>query len=84
MPTHCEEIPNDAVHRREPLHVSGRLEPPHLALPLSRRLVGDFCAIVRILIRAVDHRRHHRAARRRVAAELVGDQPTGNTALALQ
>ena len=84
MPTHREEIPYDAVDRREPLHVSGRLEPPHLALPLSRRLVGDFCAIVRILICTVDHRRHHRPARRRVATELVGDQPSGNTSLALQ
>ncbi len=84
MPTHREEIPYDAVDQREPLHVSGRLEPPHLALPLSRRLGGDCCAIVRLLICAVDHRWHDRAARRRVAAELVGDQPSGNTSLALQ
>ena len=85
MPTHCEEIPNDTVDRREPLHVSGRLETPHLAFLLSRRLVRDFCAIVRILIRAVDHRRHHRTARRRVTAEeLVGDQPSRNTLLAFQ
>ena len=56
MPTHREQIPDDAVRRREPLHVRGRLERPHLARPLARRL----------------------------AAELVSDQPSGNTALALQ
>ena len=38
--TDSEEILHDTVNRREPLELSGRLEPPHLALPLTRRLVG--------------------------------------------
>ena len=39
--TDSEEIRDDTVNRREPLELSGRLETPHLALPLTRRLVGD-------------------------------------------
>ena len=63
MSTHSEEILHHAVHGHEPLHVSGRLEAPHLALALPGRLVGDFGAIVRVLVRAVNHRRHHGAER---------------------
>ena len=39
--TDSEEILHDTVNRREPLELSGRREPPHLALPLTRRLVGE-------------------------------------------
>ena len=60
------------------------IETAHLALALSNRLVRDLGAVVRILIRAVDHRRRHRAARRRVTAQLVGDQPARDTASAFQ
>ena len=48
--TDSEQILHDPVNRRESLELSGRLEPPHLALPLTRRLVGDFSSIVRVLI----------------------------------
>ena len=41
MLAHAEEILHQAVHGHEPLHVGGRLEAPHLALALPRRLVGD-------------------------------------------
>ena len=41
-----KEILHNSVYRREPLHVGGRREAPHLALPLTRRLVGD---LVRLL-----------------------------------
>ena len=61
--TDSEEILRDTVNRREPLELSGRLETPHLALPLTRRLVGDLGSIVRVLISDVDHGRHHGAAR---------------------
>ena len=66
-----EQIQHDAVHRQETLRVRSRLEAPHLAFPLSRRLVRDFGAVVRILIRAVDYRRHHHAARRGLGAQLA-------------
>ncbi len=62
----------------------GRLEAPHLALTQSRRLMRDLGTVVRILIGAVDHRRHRRAARRRVTAKLVSDQPARDTALPFQ
>ena len=72
--TDSEEILHDTVNRREPLELSGRLETPHLALPLSGRLMGDLRAVVRVLIGAVKHRWHHRATGGRVAAQLIGNQ----------
>ena len=79
-----KEILHGSVHREKPLCVRGGLEPPHLALPLPGRLVGDFRPIVRVLVRAVNHGRHHRAAGRWVAAQLVGDQSSRDTALSFQ
>ena len=55
--TDAEEILHDTVNRREPLELSGRRETPHLALPLTRRLVGDLGSIIRVLIGDVDHGR---------------------------
>ena len=84
MSAHSEEILHEAVHGHEPLRMGGRLEAPHLALALPGRLVGDFGAIVRVLVRAVHHRRHHGAERHRVAAQLVRDQPARLATLAFQ
>ena len=79
--TDSEEILHDTVNRREPLELSGRFEPPHLALPLTRRLVGDLGSIVRVLIGDVDHRRHHGAARGAAAAAARRpDRTAGTTA----
>ena len=80
----AEEILHDTVNRRKPLELSGRFETPHLALPLAGRLVGDLRAVVRVLIGAVKHRRHHRATGGRVAAQLVGDQASRHVPLGLQ
>ena len=66
--TDSEEILYDTVNRGKPLELSGRREPPHLALTLSCRLMRDLRAIVRVLISDVDHRRHHGAARGGVGA----------------
>ncbi len=52
---HAEEIEYGALDREKPLRVRGGLEPAHLALALSRRLMRDLRAIVRILFRTVDH-----------------------------
>ena len=82
--TDSEEILHDTVNRREPLELSGRLETPHLALPLTRRLVGDLGSIVRVLISDVDHGRDHDAGRGGVGAQLVGDQSSRDTALGFQ
>ena len=59
MPAHSKEILHDAVHGREALHVSGRLEAPHLPFALPRRLMGDFGSIVRVLLGGVDYGRDH-------------------------
>ena len=61
--TDSEESLHDTVHRREPVALSGRRDTPHLALPLTRRVVGDLGSIVRVLISDVDHGRHHGAGR---------------------
>jgi len=73
---HAEEIECEALDGEKPLCVSGGLEPAHLALALPGRLVGEFRPIVRVLVRPVNHRRHHDAERRRVATQLVRDQAT--------
>ena len=84
MSPDSKEILHNSVYRREPLHVGGRREAPHLALPVTRRLVGDLGSIVRVLISDVDRRRRHGAARGGVGAQLVGDQSSRNTALGFQ
>ena len=82
--TDSKQILHDTVNRREPLELSGRRETPHLALTLSGRLMGDLRAVVRVLIGAVRHRRHHRATGSRVAAQLVGDQASRHLPLVFQ
>ena len=84
MSPDSKEILHNSVYRCEPLHVGGRREAPHLALPLTRRLVGDLGSIVRVLISDVDYGRHHGAARGGVGAQLVGDQSSRKTALGFQ
>ena len=84
MPAHPEEILHHAVDRGKALQVRGRFKATHLAFPLARRLVRDLRPIVRVLVRDVDDRRHRHPARRRVAAQLVGDEPARDAALALQ
>ena len=63
--TDSEEMLHDTVNRGKPLELSGRREPPHLALPLTRQVVGDLGSIVRVLISDVDHRRPSRCGPRR-------------------
>jgi len=84
MPTDAEEILHDAVNRREALQLGGGLEAPHLPLTLSRRLMRHLGPVVRVLIGAVNHRRHHRTVCSRVAAELVRDQAARDTSIAFQ
>ena len=81
---HTKEILNRSVHREKALRLRSGFEAPHLALALPGRLVGDLRAIVGVLVRAVNHRRYHGVAGRRIAAQLVGDQPSRDAALALQ
>jgi hypothetical protein len=79
-----KEIPHEAVYRQESLRVSGRFEPPHLALALAGWLMRDFGSIVLVLRRAVHNRAHHEAVGRRIAAKLVRYQTPWRTALPFQ
>ena len=84
MSAHSEEILYEAVHGRKALHLGGRLEAPHLTLTLACRLMGHFGSIVRVLVRDVDHGRHHGPTSRRIAAQLVRDQTSRYRSLAFQ
>ena len=59
-------------------------EPPHLALPLARRLVGDFRPVVLVSRGTVKDRRHDGAVGGRIAAKLIGDESPWLGALTLQ
>jgi hypothetical protein len=79
-----KQILNGSVHREKPLRLASGFEPAHLSFSLPGRLVGDFRPIVRVLVRAVNHRRHYGAAGRGVTAQLVGDQSSRDTPLCFQ
>ena len=82
--TDPKQIQQDAVHQQESLRMCGRGEPPYLSLALAGRLVGDFGAIVGVLVCAVNHRRHDRAMHCRVTAQLVRDELARLLALSFQ
>ena len=79
-----KQIPHDAVDRNESMRLGGGFEPPHLALPLARRLVGDFRPVVLVSRGAVRDRRHDGAVGGRIAAKLIGDESPWLGALTLQ
>ena len=79
-----DRIEYEALDGEKPLCVSGGLEPAHLPLALTSRLMRDLRSVVFVLPSAVDHGRHHGAVRRRVAAQLVRDQSSGLAALSFQ
>ena len=64
--------------------MGGRLEPSHLPLALTSRLMRDLSSVVFVLPSTVDHGRHHGAVCRRVAAQLVRSQPARLAALSFQ
>ena len=79
-----KQIAHDAVDRKESLRLGGGFEPPHLALPLARRLVGDFDPVVLVSRGAVKDRRHDGAVGGRIAAKLIGDESPWLSVLTLQ
>ena len=79
-----KQIQHNTMHRQEPLRVGDRAEASHLTFALTGRLVRHFRAIVLVLPRAVYHGRHDGAERRRVAAQLIGDQTERSTTLPFQ
>jgi len=84
MAPDSEQIADDAVDRKESLRVGGGFEPPHLPLPLARRLVGDFRPVVLVSGSAVKDLRHDGAVGGRIAAKLIGDESPWLGALTLQ
>ena len=54
MPPNSEQVLDDPMSREESLRMTGGLEPAHLALSLSGRLMRDFSPVVRVLARVVD------------------------------
>ena len=71
LPSDWDEIQIETVYRKESLGLGWRLEPSHLPLTLSGRLVGDSLSIVRVPLGVMSHRM---TERRDVAAQLVRDQ----------
>jgi len=84
MPPNSEQVLDEPVYREESLRLTGRFEPAHLSLSLSRRLMRDLGPVVRVLARVEDHPRHRVPSRRAVAPQLVGDQPPWFARLAIQ
>ena len=67
MSADSEEIQYEAVHGKEPLRLHSGLEPAHLSLALSRRLMRDLSPVVLVLPRAVNDGRHYDTVRRGIA-----------------
>jgi hypothetical protein len=84
VPTHAKQILNDAVHVQETLRVGGRRAAAHLTFSLSRGLVRDFGAIVRVSRRVMGDQRHDVPMGDTVAAQLVGHDPYRFLSLILQ
>ncbi len=84
MPADAEEVLDKSMHGQESLRLTWRFELSHLPLTLPRRLVRDFGAIILVLLGAMDYRWHDAAKRRRIASQLVGDQPSRHAALTFQ
>ena len=84
VPPHAKQILNDAVHVQETLRVDGWREAAHLTLPLSRGLMRDFGAIVRVSRRVMGGPGHEVPMCDTVAAQLVGHEPHGFLSLTVQ
>ncbi len=74
VPPNPEEVLDDSVNGEEALGLAWRLEPAHLSLSLSRRLMRDLRSVVGVPARVVDHRRHGAPPRCAVAPQLVGHE----------
>ncbi len=84
MTPDAEEVLDESMNGQESLRLTWRFEPSHLTLALPRGLMQDLGPIVLVTFRAMDYRWHDAAKRRRIASQLVGDQPPRHAALTLQ
>ena len=80
----AEEVLDESMNGQESLRLTWRFEPSHLTLALPRGLMRDLGPIVLVTFRAMDDGRHDAPMRRRIASQLVGDQPPRHATLPLQ
>ena len=81
MAPDAKQVADNAVDREKALRLGRGFEPPHLALPLACRLVGDFGSVVLVAGGAVRNVRHHGAVGSGIAAQLVRHESWGLPAL---
>ncbi len=73
MTSDAKEVLDESMHGQESLRLSRRLEPSHLSLSLTRRLVGNLSSVVSVLLGGMDYRWHDLAMSGRVASQLIGN-----------
>jgi hypothetical protein len=66
------------------LRLLGRFEPPHPSPPYPGCLVQLLSPIIIILLRAVDHLRHQLSMGHTVAAQVIGHNFSGFTAMTVE
>jgi hypothetical protein len=76
MAAWAEVLRDGPIGRKEALSVAWGLEPLHLLLPLTGRLVGVLSAIIEIPVLTMFHARKNLSFRGLVALEFVGDDDT--------
>ena len=81
MSAEQEEVVDPVMGGQEALCLAKRLEPRHLPLPPSRRLVRGLRPLVQPLVLSVLDRGHHSALSRSIARQLVGHHDTRRLAL---
>ena len=77
MTSDPKEILDRAMNGQEALRLGCGFETPHLALPLSSRLMRHLGPVVLVSSGVVLDRRHDGAVCRDVALQLVGDELPG-------
>ena len=73
-----KEIVNGAVDGEEALNVACGFKAPHVAFALAGGLMGDFSAVVGVLISTVMDGGEGGPVGRGITAQLVGDQAVGH------
>jgi hypothetical protein len=82
--SHSEKILNDTMERQEPLRLAGRFEPSYITFSLPSSLMRNFSAIVGVTLRVVHDFAQDRSNRRRIAPQLVCDDPKWRPSLTPQ
>lgn len=75
MPAWSKVWGNSTIRGEDALGMPGRREPLHTLLPLARRLVGIFGAVIEVTVLAVFHSRQDFLLGCAIAFQLVGDTP---------